>query len=141
MKRYSNRRARLYQIRSKLEAGIVLSGAEVKSIKTRGIQLSGASVQTRGSEVFLINAVIAPYFYARQPDYEPTASRKLLLKEKEIAWLFTQKKKKLTIIPLSCYTRRGWIKVQLGIGRLKKKKERKKELMAKQDEREIRKHF
>ncbi len=141
MKRYSNQKARFYQIRSKLEAGIVLTGAEVKSIKTRGIQMGGALIQVKGSELFLTNAVIAPYAFARQPDYEPGSPRKLLLKEKEIAHLLTQKRKKLTIIPLACYTKRGWIKVQLGIGKLKRKKDRKRELIKKQTEKDIKKQI
>jgi len=138
MKRYLNTKARHHQILSKLEAGVVLTGAEVKSIKTRGIQLGGGFVQINNGEVFLINAIIAPYLCARQPNYDPGASRKLLLKEKEIAWLISQKKKKLTIIPLACYTRHGWIKIQLGIGRIKRKVDKKRELIAKQEKREIR---
>ncbi|MFH1602199.1 MAG: SsrA-binding protein [Candidatus Shapirobacteria bacterium] len=138
MKRYLNPKARLYQIINKAEAGIILSGAEVKSVKTRGIQLGGAYVKIQEGEVFLVNAVIAPYSYAYQPDYDSGQTRKLLLGKKEISWLMTQKKKKLTIIPLSCYTRHGWIKVQLGIGRLKKKHERKKELIREEAEREMR---
>lgn len=141
MKRYLNPRARHYYISSKLEAGIVLSGAEVKSVKTRGIQLGGALIQVINQEIMLTNAVIAPYAYAHQPDYEPTQPRKLLLKEKEISWLITQKKKKLTIVPIACYTKRGWIKVQLGIGKLKKKKDRKRELVKKQTEKDIKKQI
>ncbi len=141
MKRYLNPRARHYSIQSKLEAGVVLTGAEVKSVKTRGIQLGGALVQIKEGEVFLTNAVIAPYTFARQPDYEPGSPRKLLLKEKEIAQLLTQRKKKLTIVPVACYNKRGWIKVQLGIGKLKRKKDRKRELIKKQTEKDIKRQI
>jgi len=138
MKRFVNRKARRYQILAKLEAGIVLSGAETKAIKTRGIQLGEALVQIRGGEAFLVNAVIPPYRFAAHANYDPKAPRKLLLKKTQLAWLISKRKEKLTIIPLACYTnKRGWIKIQLGLGRIKKKAERKRELIARQIKREI----
>ena len=142
MKRYTNRQARNYQIKAKLTAGVVLSGAETKAVKTRGIQLEGAIVQVKNGEFFLANAVIAPYPFATGRDYNPRQTRKLLLKKKEIVWLAARRREKLTIIPLACYTtKRGWIKIQLGLGRIKKKREKKQELIKREERRRIKRYF
>jgi len=142
MKRFTNRNARKYHLIAKMEAGVVLSGAEVKAIKTRGLQLNEAIIQIRNGEAYLVNAVIAPYRFADNSNYDSRAPRKLLLKQKELAWLISKRREKLTIIPLACYTnKRGWIKLQIGLGKTKKKVDKKRELIKRQAEREIKKYL
>lgn len=118
MKKFINKNAyRIYQIQLKLEAGIILTGAEAKAVRTRGIELRNSLVQIKNGEAFLINALVHPYPFARIEEQEPSRSRKLLLKESEIKKLVEKKKAKLTIVPLACYTKGRWIKIQLGIGK------------------------
>lgn len=139
MKKIVNKNAyREYEIEDKLEAGIALTGAETKAIKTRGIQLRDAFVQIINGEPYLINAIIHPYPYARREDQQMDRRRKLLLKESEIKRLIEKKGQKLTIVPLACYTKGRWIKVLLGIGKRKKKHQKKKELIEKEIEKKIR---
>jgi len=142
MKKIVNKKAyRLYQIETKLEAGLILTGPEVKAVRTRGIDLKEALVRIREGEVFLVNAVIHPYPYARLEDQLPTRERKLLLKEAEIKKLLELKKRKLTIVPLACYTKGRWIKIQLGVGKRKSKKQRKQDLIERDEKRRIKQFF
>ncbi len=128
--RYSNRRARRdYFIAEKIEAGVVLSGAEVKSVKTKSINLDLSLVQIKKGEVFIVNAHIPPYQFSTDQPYDPRQSRKLLLKKNQIKKLIEAKHNKLAIVPLSCYNKGGWIKVLLGIGKRKKKYEKKQILI------------
>lgn len=129
--RVDNPARRHYLITDKIEAGMVLTGAETKAIRTRGIQLKEAIVQIKEGEVFLVGAHIPVYPFAAKEGYQPKRERKLLLKKKEISWLFSKKKEKLTIIPLACYTKGRWIKVLLGVGRKKRKEEKKQEAIRK----------
>ncbi len=128
-----------YEILDKFEAGIVLIGQEVKSIKAGRINLAGSYVVPKNEEFFLINATIPPY----QPknvsgDYDPLRSRKLLLKKKEISSLIGKiKQKGLTLLPLQVYTKKGKIKLEFGLA-LGRKKADKRELIKKREtEREI----
>lgn len=130
-----------YEILEKFEAGIVLTGQEVKSVKNNQINLKGSYVVIKDNEAFLLNTHISPYKKAGiLKDYNPTRGRKLLLNKKELKHLIGKSQEKgLTIVPLKVYTKgRGKIKIEIGIGRGKKKYE-KKELIKKRDiEREMR---
>ncbi len=140
MKKFINKNAyRLYSIKEKLEAGIILTGAETKAIRTRGIELRNALVRIKNGEPFLINAVIHPYPFARLEEQQPTQERKLLLKESEIKKLIETKKRKLTIVPVACYTKGRWIKIQLGIGKRRTKRQRKQDLIEREIKKELRK--
>ncbi len=140
MKKIVNKNAyREYEIKDKVEAGIVLTGAEVKAIRTRGIQLKDAFVKIINGEPFLVNAYIHPYPFARHEGIEPDRKRKLLLEEKQIKKLIEKKGQKLTIVPLACYTKDRWIKVLLGIGKRKTKQKRKQELIEREIDRNIQK--
>ena len=133
MKRIVNKNARRkYSIEETLEAGVILTGAETKAIKTRGVELRDSFVRAKGNEAFLINAVIHPYPFAPREDQEPSRERKLLLKESELKRLTGKRKAKLTIVPLACYTKGRWIKIQLGVGKKKTKKQRKRDLIDKE---------
>lgn len=119
-----------YQISERFEAGINLNGAEVKAIRLGMADLKGSFVKIIRSEAYLINAKIFPYQYARPEGYDERRTRKLLLHKKEIIALKGRTEgSNLTIIPLSIYTTKSFIKVELGLGKGKKeyqKKEAKK---------------
>lgn len=129
-----------YAILNRLEAGLVLSGQEVKSVRKGQVNLKGSYAVVTNGEIFLLNAHISPYAQAGPlPTYDPTRSRKLLLKGKEITRLIGQLQQKgLTLLPLSLYTKGTRIKVELGLGRGKKQFEKREVLKKRAVEREIR---
>lgn len=132
-----------YEILEKYEAGIELAGHEVKSVKTGKINLSGAYVIIRNNEVWLINADIPPYQPKNTPEgYNPKRTRRLLLTKKEIRELIGKTNQKtLTLLPLKAYTkgRKNLIKLEIGLGKSRKKSD-KRELIKKRDiDKEIRK--
>ena len=128
-----------YEIEDSLEAGIQLLGHEVKSAKSGNVSLKGAHVTVYGSEAMLVNAHIAPYKYAGElAGYDPTRSRKLLLKRKEIDSIIGKYKiAGYAIVPLELYTKKGLIKVKLGIGRGKKKWDKRDVIKKKEADRKI----
>lgn len=134
-----------YQILEKFEAGISLIGQEVKSLKTRGINLAGSYVVLKSPakegtpEVFWIGAKIAPYQPKNAPSYyNPERSRKLLLKKSEIRYLIGKTKQKgLTLIPLKLYTKNGKIKLEFGIVKGKRKFDKRELIRKREIEREI----
>lgn len=123
-----------YEILETKEAGIELFGFEAKAIKTGRMNLSGSFAVIRNSEAWLINGAIAPYQPKNTPlGYDPARSRRLLLHKQEIKELIgTASQKGLTIIPLKVYTKRGRIKILIGIGRHKKKTD-KREIIKKRE--------
>lgn len=139
-----NRKARFnYEFLEKIEAGIVLTGQEVKSVKEGRMDLLNAHVRIINSEAILVGANIPAYRFARPENYEPDRSRKLLLRKKET--LNLQKKmesKNLTLIPVSCYTNRGRIKMELALARGKKQHEKREKIkkrdIQREQEREVR---
>ena len=129
-----------YQILEKLEAGISLIGQEVKSIKSRRINLAGSYVILKNSEVYLVGANVPPYQPKNiPPDYNPERSRKLLLKKSEIKYLIGKVKQKgLTLVPLRVYPKRWKIKLEFGIAKGKKKVDKRELIKKREAEREIR---
>ena len=118
-----------YEILDRLEAGINLSGAEVKAVRLGNVDLSGSFVRVRGSETYLINAKIYPYEFARPEGYDVKRTRKLLLHKKEIIALKSKTEaSSLTIVPISMYTTQKYIKVELAIGKPKKKFNKKESI-------------
>jgi SsrA-binding protein len=130
-----------YEILEKFEAGISLIGQEVKSLKTRGVNLAGSYVILRGEEVFWVGSHIHPYQPKNAPpDYNPERWRKLLLKKSEIKYLIGKSKQKgLTLVPLRLYTTRsGKIKLEFAIAKGKKKIDKRELIKKREVEREIR---
>ena len=117
-----NKRARgKYDIREKFEAGIVLTGAEIKSVRAKKVNINDAYAKILGKELWLINSHIAQYQHDSSPDYDPRRSRKLLVKKAELDHLFGKLQRGLTLIPLSIYlTRRGIAKIKLGLSKGRK---------------------
>ena len=136
-----NKKARYnYEFLEKLEAGIVLTGAEVKSVKKGRIRLDEAFVRIDPSgEAWLTNAHIHPYEFADNRNYQPTRSRKLLLHKKEILSLTKKMEgRNLAMVPVSCYTKKGVIKLELALAKGKKKWEKKEKIKRRDIEREMR---
>lgn len=124
-----------YEILEKIEAGIVLSGAEVKSAKAGMVNLKGSYVSFIKDEPFLMSAHISRYKPAatRQKFYDPDQKRKLLLNMKQIGRLRGKiKSQGLTIVPILVYTNRNLIKVEIALVRGKRKYE-KREIIKKRD--------
>jgi len=123
-----------YFILDKVEAGIVLVGTEVKSIREARINLKDGYATIRQGEAFLLNCHISPYSHGNRQNHDPIRTRKLLLHQKEIRKLIGKTQEKgLTLVPLRVYLRRGKIKVELGVARGKKlhdkrETERRKEM-------------
>lgn len=137
-----NKQARFeHTILETFEAGIVLTGAEVKSAKAGHIQLKGAYATLRGNEVWLLNCHIAPYRYATTVlADDPTRNRRLLLTKREITTLIGKLQSHgLTLIPLSFYTKAGLVKVSLGLGRGKRKMDKRATIKKREIDRRIRK--
>lgn len=137
--RITNRTARYnYKVLETFEAGVKLTGPEVKSVKNGRMKLEGSYVKIIDNEAYLVNASIPPYEYARQKNYDPNHTRKLLLHRKEIISLQSKMKgANLTLIPLSCYTKKGLVKVQIALAKGKKKYEKKKAKKRRDIEKEI----
>jgi len=129
-----------YEILEKFEAGLLLIGQEVKSIKLGRINLAGSYVVIKDEEAFLIGTSIPPYQPKNAPsDYNPERSRKLLLKKSEIRHLIGKSKEKnLTLAPLKIYTRKGKIKLEFAVVKGKKKFDKREKIKKKEIDRRIR---
>jgi len=135
-----NKKARFdYEILETFEAGLVLTGPEVKAVRGKQIKLSGSFVTFHDEVAYLLNTHISKYKYSTLKDYEPERSRKIVLNKKQIAYLTGKMQEKgLTIVPLSVYTKGRKIKVEIGIGRGKKQYDKKRVLKERQEERDMR---
>jgi SsrA-binding protein len=121
-----------YDIKDTFDAGLVLEGREVKAAKEGNVSLAGSYVTVANNGAALINCHIGPYKYAPSEGYDPTHTRNLLLKKAELNSLLG-KEKGLTIVPLEIYvTGRGLVKLRLGLGRGRKKQD-KREYIKKRD--------
>ena len=128
-----------YDISERIEAGIVLTGDEVKSLRAGQVSLVGAFAVIRQGELMLINCRMSPYEKAYQKNEEAaTRSRKLLLHKRQILKLLGEiAQKNITVIPLSIYfAKNSRIKVELGVGKHKKAPSKKQELKARDIDRE-----
>ena len=141
MKIYSENKKALfdYEVLERFEAGLVLFGQEVKSIKTGHINLSGSYVAIRDGEPFLLGVKVPPY----QPnnagaDYNEERQKKLLLNKKEINYLIGKTKVKgFSLIPLKVFDKNGRIKLEFGLARGKKKYDKKEKIKKRDVEREV----
>lgn len=138
-----NRKANFeYEILETFEAGLVLQGTEVKSIREGGVSLRESFCKVFGAEVFLWNAHIAPYSHRGSAEHEPTRSRKLLLNRREINKLLGKTiEKGLTIVPLRMYFKRGRIKLAIGLARGKNVRDKRETIKRREADRETRAAF
>ena len=134
-----NKRARFdYHILDTFEAGLVLRGTEVKSLREGKVSIADAYGIVRDGEVFLLNAHIQPYARGGYVNHEPTRSRKLLLHRKEIRRLIgAVERQGLTLIPLELYFKKGVAKVALALGKGKKLHDKRDAQRQRDAEREI----
>lgn len=135
-----NRQARfLYEILETYEAGIELVGTEVKSIRAGRVNLRDGFAQVRNGEVWLMNVHISPLSNVGQAfNHEPRRKRRLLLHKREISKLIGKTEQKgLTLVPLKLYAKRGWMKVEIALGRGKKLHDKRETVKARQDKREM----
>lgn len=129
-----------YQILEEFEAGLLLSGPEVKAAKMGHISLKGSFVSIKNGQANLKNMHISSYKKAKlsQKDYQPEHDRHLLLKKREIDYLLGKSKEKaLTIIPISVYTTRRLVKVKIALAKGKKKIDKRQALKNRDISREI----
>jgi SsrA-binding protein len=134
-----NRRARHeYAVSETLEAGLVLTGTEIKSIRAGKVNLAEAYARIEHGEAWLIGAHIAPYEQGNRYNHEPRRTRKLLLHRDQIAELvgLTQAKGQ-TLVPLRLYIRDGRAKVELGIARGKKTHDKRRTIAERDQRREL----
>jgi len=130
-----NQRARFdYEILETYQAGLVLSGHEVKAIRKSKISIRGTYVKIFGNEAWLVGAIVSPYQQNNTPpDYDPQRNRKLLLKKSELKYLIGKSEEKgLTLVPMKVYDSHGLVKLELGVARGKKKYD-KRESIKKRD--------
>lgn len=135
-----NKKVRLnYEITETFEAGMELFGFEVKSLRGKQGSLEGAHVIVRGNEAFLIGATIPPYQPKNTPQsYDQARNRKLLLTKKEILKLSgLENQKGLTIVPISVYNKGSKIKIEIGIGKGKKKYDKREDIKKKDTQRDL----
>lgn len=135
----TNRRAyHDYTIEEKLEAGLVLTGTEIKSIRLGRVSLREAYARVDKGEAWLINAHIAQYPGGNRYNHEPTRSRKLLLHHKELSRLVGKVREKgYTLVPLRLYIKRGYAKIELGLGRGKRAYDKREAIARRDAQREI----
>ncbi|MFH1154802.1 MAG: SsrA-binding protein SmpB [Pseudomonadota bacterium] len=135
----TNKKARHdYHISDEMEAGIVLVGTEVKSIREGRVNLKDSYAEIKNGEVFLRQMHITPYSYAYYGNHDPLRSRKLLLHNREIKRLIGKVKERgYTIVPLKLYFKNGKIKVQIGLAKGKKLYDKRESLKEKDMGREM----
>lgn len=141
----NNRRASFdYDLLESYEAGLVLSGQEVKSAKGGHVNLSGAYVSLRMENnkavLYLVGAHISPYRFAGNiVDYNPDRERRLLLNKKEISRLTGKiQEKGLTLIPVKMYTKRSFVKLEFALGKGKKKYDKRESIKKREVDRQLR---
>ena len=136
----TNRRARRdYEILETMEAGLVLVGTEVKSLREGHAQLKDSYANIEDGELYLHNAHINPYRMGNRFNHEPTRTRKLLMHEREIRRMIGKiQEKGLTLIPLRLYFNdRGKVKVELGLARGKRAFDKRRDIAERDAQREI----
>ena len=134
-----NKRARFdYELDARFEAGMVLTGTEVKSLRMGKANLTDSYAKLKNGEVWLHKAHISPYPYAHFDNHEPERTRKLLLSKKEIGKLFIQTKERgYSLIPLAIYFKNGWAKVELALAKGKKAHDKRQSMKQRDAEREM----
>lgn len=127
-----------YYIEDRFEAGLVLSGTEVKSIREGKINLKDSYVQIKDGEMWLIGVHISPYEQGNRSNKDPMRTRKLLMHRREIIRLYSiVKLQGLTLVPTQCYFKDGKVKLEIGLARGKKNYDKRDVLAGKDAERDI----
>jgi SsrA-binding protein len=131
-----------YTILERMESGIQLTGAEVKSLKSGHATLDGSFVRVVGGEAYLVNAQIFPFIYARPEGYDPRRTRKLLMHKQELLSLKSKTEgANLTLIPVSWYTKGPLVKLEIALARGKKQYEKREAKRREDQKRELERDF
>lgn len=123
-----------YDIKDTLEAGIVLTGTEIKSIRLGKVNLKDSYVNIKNGEAYIYGMHISPYEYGNIFNKDPLRTRKLLLNKKEIEKLFNLVKQGFSLIPISLYFKGSFVKIELGIGKGKKLYDKRNDIAKKEAE-------
>ncbi len=134
-----NRRALAeYEIDEKFEAGIRLTGAEIKSVRLKRVDLRGSFVKIINDEPYVLNLKIHQYPFAADPDYDPKRTRKLLLQKHQIKRLVGKNSQKgMMIVPLKVYLKSNVAKLEIGIGKVRKRWDKRRALKERDDQRRV----
>jgi SsrA-binding protein len=135
----TNRRARFdYDVEERYEAGLALTGSEVKSLRAGNVSLSDAYAQPKGEELFLVNCRIGEYAAASHFGHAPLRDRKLLLRREEIDKIRGKVEQRgYALVPLQIYFKQGWAKVALGLARGRKHADRRDAIAQRETKREM----
>lgn len=136
----ANDKARFdYEMLETFEAGLVLKGYEAKAIKNGKASIRGAYVKILNGEAWLLGATVSPYQPGNvPPNYDQQRNRKLLLKRSELKYLIGKSQEKgLTLVPLKLYNKNGLIKLEFGIGRGKKKHDKRAKIVERETKRKL----
>ena len=134
-----NRRASHdYHLLERFEAGLVLTGTEIKSIRDHKVSLQRAYVQPRGDELYLMEANIAQYEHGNRENHDPTRPRKLLLHKREIGQIIEALQTKgMAMVPTMLYLKDGWAKVEVALARGKKLYDKRRDMARRDADRQI----
>ena len=128
-----------YEIVEELEAGVVLHGSEVKSVRAGDVALQGAFATVKGGELFLRGLDIGEYTEAGRYNHDRVRDRKLLVKKSELRkFAEANEQKGLTLVPLDVHLRRGFVKVRLAVGRGRKTHDKRQKIKAREDDAKLR---
>lgn len=131
-----------YFIEETYEAGIVLQGTEIKSIRARRVNLKDSFARIHNGEVYIHNMHISPYEHGNRYNHDPIRTRKLLLHRKQISKLIGETKETgYTLVPLKIYLKNGFAKLLLGLGKGKKQYDKREDLKRKEAKRDIERAF
>jgi SsrA-binding protein len=135
----NNKRATFdFHLLDRYEAGIALTGTEIKSVRAGQVNLRRSYVQPRGDELWLVEAHISPYEHGNRENHEPTRARKLLLHRREINKIIDElNQKKLTAVPTKMYLKNGRAKLEFALARGKQKQDKRADLAKKDDQRRM----
>lgn len=135
----TNRKARFdYHIEDRLEAGLVLTGGEIKSIRAGEVALEQSYIRPKDGELFLVGAHIKPYKFTDDKDYDPVRPRKLLLNKQEIYKLIKKLEQQgMTIVPLSLYLKNGWVKLEIATAKGKSAPDKRSSVKEREAKREM----
>lgn len=134
-----NKKARRnYEITEVFEAGIVLTGGEIKSIRAGHVDFADSYVRETKGELFLVGCQISPYKFTRDTEQEPTRSRKILMHRREIDKIAEKIiRGGLTVVPLRMYLKKGRCKLEIGVGRGKKTHDKREDVKRRDADREM----
>ncbi|MBP6470142.1 MAG: SsrA-binding protein SmpB [Chloroflexi bacterium] len=134
-----NKRANFdFLLLEKFEAGLVLTGTEIKSIRDHQVSLQRSFVQARKGELWLVDMHIAPYIHGTHDNHDPVRPRKLLLHRREINKIMDQlAQKSLTVVPTRLYLKDGRAKIEIALARGKQKQDKRQDIAKRDDERRM----